>query len=345
MTHIPTDRDSQRESASISDLTSDRISDRNSDRDADTDAPEDASAATGRDHWLQIMGEIGDEAGHFTALGARHWAMFSQEGGQLLVTFDTLAAARARKGQMPHLYDFASNMGWSYLCVIADGETWFRDPAITAFFDKMVYSSFFDGFDRVQFYGAGMAGYAACAYSVTAPGATVVAVAPRATMAPARVPFETRDRAARRLDFTTRYGFAPDMLRAAREAWILRDPLHSADAAQSALFQGNHVTHLNLRLMGDRAEHALQELDILPKLLSAAMKGEMSAVLFANLWRARRKFGGYLKQLLLRTDTAGRETLSYAICANVARRTRAPKFRRRLEEMDAARAAKTAEPV
>lgn len=319
--------------------------DRDHDSDGDSAAPQDAAAATSRDHWLQLMEEIGADTGHFTPIGARHWAIFSQEGGQLLVTFDTLAAARGRKGQMPHLYDFASNMGWSYLCLIAEGETWFRDPAITGFFDKMVQTSFFDGFDRVQFYGAGMAGYAACAYSVTAPGATVLAVAPRATMAPTRVPFETRDRAARRLDFTRRYGFAPDMLRAARDVWILRDPLHSADAAQSALFQGRHITLLNTRLMGDRAEHALQELDILPKLLSAAMKGEMSAGLFASLWRGRRKFGGYLKQLLLRTDMAGREALSYAICANVARRTRAPKFRRRLEEMDAARAEKVIEPA
>ena len=319
--------------------------DRDHDSDGDSDAPEDAAAATSHDHWLQLMGEIGGEAGHFTQIGARHWAIFSQESSQLLVTFDTLAAARARKGQMPHLYDFASTMGWSYLCLIAEGKTWFRDPDLTAYFDKMVKTSFFDGFDRVLFYGAGMAGYAACAYSVTAPGATVLAVAPRATMAPSRVPFETRDRAARRLDFTTRYGFAPDMLRAAREAWILRDPLHGADAAQSALFQGRHITHLNLRLMGDRAEHALQELDILPKLLSATMKGEMSAALFARLWRARRNFGGYLKQLLLRTDTAGREARSYAICSNVARRTRAPKFRRRLDEMEAARAPKTAGPA
>lgn len=311
----------------------------------ESDTPEDASAATNRNSWLALIGRIGCDAGHFTALGAQHWALFAQEGSQLLVTFDTLAAARARKGQMPHHYDFASTMGWSYLCLLADGETWFRDAAVTEFFDDMVDTSFFDGFDRVQFYGAGMAGYAACAYSVTAPGATVLAVAPRATMAPARVPFETRDRAARRLDFTRRYGYAPDMLRAARDVWILRDPHHTADAAQAALFQGRYITLLNIRLMGERAEHALEELDILPKLLSAAMKGEMSAGLFATLWRARRKFGGYLKQLLLRTDTAGREALSYAICANVARRTRAPKFRRRLEEMDAARAKKVSEPA
>lgn len=307
-----------------------------------TEPPEDASAATDRDSWLSIMADIGAEVGYFSALGNRHWAIQSDEGSKLLVTFDTLAAARARKDQMPHLYDFASTMGWSYLCIIAEGETWFRDPALYAAFDAMVDDSFFDGFDHVLFYGAGMAGYAAAAFSVASPGATVMMVAPRATMAPMRVPFETRDRATRRMDFSSRYGFAPDMIRAARDVWILRDPLHGPDSAQAALFQGRHITTLNLRFMGERCEHALSELDILPKLIDAAMRADLTPGLFAQLWRARRKFGGYLKQLLLRTETAGRESLSYAICANVTRRTRAPKFRRRLEEMDAARA--TAQP-
>ena len=304
-----------------------------------------ASAEKGRADWLSRIAQVGQDDGFMTDLGPQHWALFAQENGRLLVTFDTLAAARARPNQMPHLYDFASTMGWSYLCILADGATWFRDPAVYEFFDQMVDEGFFDSFDQVVFYGAGMSGHAACAFSVAAPGASVVAVAPRATMAPARVPFESRDKDARRLDFTTRYGFAPDMVRGARDVWILRDPHHAADATQAALFQGRHVKTLNLRYMGERAEQALMELDILPKLLAATMKGDMSAGLFASLWRARRKFGGYLKQLLQRTDAAGHEPRSYAICANVARRTRAPRFRRRQEDMDAARAKAIKDPV
>ncbi len=291
-----------------------------------------------RAEWLAMLQDNAAEDGSLTPLGIHHWALYTEAGGQLLVTFDTISAARARKGALPHLCEFASVMGWSYLCILADGQTWFRDPAIYAFFDAQIKDDFYDGFDHVLFYGSGMSGYAAAAYSVAAPGASVLTVAPRASMSPARVPFETRDRPARRLDFTVRYGFAPDMLRGARDVWIMRDPFHDADAAQAALFRGHHISTLNLRYMGERAETALEELEILPKLLVAVMNGQMSAGLFAQLWRARRKFGGYLKQLLLRTDTAKRETLSYAICANVARRTRAPRFRKRLEEMNAARA-------
>lgn len=307
--------------------------------------PDDASAARSVAEWLGLMARIGSDQGHFVGLGARHWSYLAEDGPNLLVAFDTLDAARRRKGQMPHLADLAATMGWSYLCLIAQGPTWYRDEAVYAHFDALIDDGVLDAFDKVTFYGAGMAGHAAAAFSVACPGAAVFVIAPRASMAPARVPFETRDRAARRLDFTSRFGFAPDMVRAASQVWILRDPHHAADAAQAALFQGRHVQMLNLRHMADRIESALTELDILPQLIVAAMKGELSEGLLANQWRARRKFGPYLKTLLNKTEAAGREALAFAICANVTRRTRAPKFRRRLEEMTEARAAKALHPA
>ena len=107
--------------------------------------------------------------------------------------------------------------GWSHLCLIAEGDTWFRDPAVYAYFDRLVDDAFFEDFDHVLFYGAGMAGYAACAYSVAAPGAQVLALNPRATLDPAAGRWDDRDRAARRLDFTSRYGYAPDMLEGAAQ--------------------------------------------------------------------------------------------------------------------------------
>lgn len=311
----------------------------------ETDIPEDASDAKDRAGWLSLMARIGQDQGHFRTLGARHWSYLSEDGPSLLVTFDTLEAARRRKGQMPHLADLAAMMGWSYLCLIAEGATWFRDPAVYGHFDQMIDDGVLDAYDRVTFYGAGMAGHAATAFSVACPGSVVLAIAPRASMTPSRVPFETRDRAARRLDFTSRFGFAPDMARAASRVWILRDPHHAPDAAQTALFQGRNTQILNLRHMAERIEPALAELDILSKLIVAAMKGDLSEAMLAELWRARRKFGPYLKALLNKTEAAGREGLAFAICANVARRTRAPKFRRRLEEMTEARAAKAAARV
>lgn len=298
-----------------------------------------ARTALSQAAWLGELGRIGSEDGWFRALGPRHWGLFAQDGPSLLVTFDTVAAAQARKGGLPQLCDLAATMGWSYLCIIAEGPTWFRDPAVYAAFDEMVDENFFDGFDRVLFYGAGMAGHAACTFSVAAPGARVLAVAPRASMAPARVPFEMRDRAARRLDFASRYGFAPDMLRAADRAFLLYDPFHGPDAAQAALFQGRNTSHHFLRLTGEKAEQALVDLDLLPKLVEAALKGDLGAARFGALWRERRRYGPYLKALLARAEAGGSLARVHAVCANVTRRTRAPRFRRRLDEIEASRTA------
>lgn len=299
-----------------------------------------------RAEWFDRIRALAEEEdGSLSPLGPRHWALYLEAGAQLLVTFDTIEAAQQRPGGLPRMQDFASLMGWSYLCILSDGRTCFRDPAVYGHFDARVMEGFFDDFDRVLFYGAGLDGHAAAAFSVAAPGATVLTVAPRATMAPTRVPFETRDKDTRRLDFSTRYGFAPDLVRGAGEVWILRDPCHMPDAAQAAMFHGRHVKVLNLRRLGERSEAVLIDLDILPQLLSAAMKGELTEGLFARLWRARRGHGGYLKQLVLANSAPQHESRAHAICANVSRRTGSAAFRRRLQAMEAERAAKTAQPV
>lgn len=57
---------------------------------------------------------------------------------------------------------------WSSLSLISEGDTWFRDPAVYRYFDRLVDDRFFEGFDEVLFFGAGPCGYAAAAFSVCA---------------------------------------------------------------------------------------------------------------------------------------------------------------------------------
>ena len=61
---------------------------------------------------------------------------------------------------------------------------WFRYPKVHAYFNRLVDDGFFDDLDKVVFYGAGPCGYAAATFSVAAPGATVVAIQPQATLDP-----------------------------------------------------------------------------------------------------------------------------------------------------------------
>lgn len=306
------------------------------DTDTATSLSADLSGATDRDSWLARIDAVGEAAGYFQTVGPRHWALFSDESPTLLVSFETIASARARPGQMPLAQTIATARGWSHLCLIADGETWYRDPAVWSFFDRQVDDCFFEDFDRVVFYGAGMAGYAACAYAVAAPGATVLAVSPYATLSPAIASWDSRHPKARRLDFTSRYGYAPDMVEGAGQVMLIHDPLVRADVMHAALFRAPYVAQLAARHGGAALEDTLIRMGALAPLIEAAGEGRLDAALFHQLWRQRRNDGPYLKTLLALAAQQARPAREKMICRSVTTRMRAPKFQRRLLELQAA---------
>jgi hypothetical protein len=209
-----------------------------------------AGAVSDADWWARIDA-IGEELGYFQPLGARHAAFFLDDGPVLLVTFETAERIRADDdSQMPLGFRIARGQGWSHLCLIAKGPTWYRDPAVWAYFDRLVDDAFFEDFERVVFYGAGMGGYAAAAFSVAAPGATVLAMAPQATLAPDLAGWDPRFMRHRRLDFSSRYGFAPDMTEGASAVYVVYDPARLQDAMHAALFNRPRVTRLPARQLG-----------------------------------------------------------------------------------------------
>ena len=282
---------------------------------------------------LQRLDDLTAEEGHFEPVGARHWALFEDAGTTLIVTFDQMATILASDTGMPWGHGFTRDRGWSHLCFIAEGETHFRDPALYRHFDRLVDDAFFEDFDRVLFFGHGHGAHAACAYAVTAPGAQVLALNPRATLAGREVAWDRRDLAARRLDFTTRYGYAPEMLEGAGKVVVIHDLTQREEAMHSALFRAPWVTRLSAPLMGERIEWALRHMGILPTLIEAAMEGRLTPALFAREWRKRRAFSPYLKALLDKAETARRRGLAIAICRSVTRRLKAPHFARRLAKL------------
>lgn len=295
-----------------------------------------------RANWIAKMEALTDESGYFLTLGPRHFSYFADEGTTLLVSFDTVDAILARDGQMPLAHAHAAARGWSHVCVIADGPTWFRDPAVYAYFDRLVDETFLEEFDTVLFYGAGMGGYAACAYAVAAPGAQVLAIHPRATLDPRQTAWDRRDLAARRLNFTDRYGYAPDMLEGAARVTVIHDPTMAEEAAHAALFRAPYITRLSARHLGDQAETGFVHMGSLPDLLDAAMAGQLTPGLFAESWRKRRTYAPYLRALLNKAEAAGRPGHEAMICRSVTRRLRAPRFAKRLARLMAETAAKVA---
>lgn len=259
----------------------------------------DAGEAETDADWLAIMDEIGAEAGYFEPLGESHSAFFSDLGPVLLVSFESLAAVRrAGGGQMPLGYQIAAPRGWSSLTIVAHDDTWYRDPAVFGFFDRLIDDAFFEDFDRVVFYGAGMGGYGAAAFSVAAPGCTVLALAPQATLDPELAEWDRRFLGARRLDFGQRFGFAPDMVEGCERAFLVYDPGQQVDAVHAAMFRGPQVFKLRARHIGRDPQAELARMNVLRPLVDAACSGSLDAALFFRLWRGRRDSASYLGRLI-----------------------------------------------
>lgn len=291
---------------------------------------------------LSRAAEYGDEAGYFRRLGARHWAFFSDEGTTLLVTFESAERIAAAPDGMPAGLALARSNGWSHLCLIAQGETWYRDAAVYRFFDQMVDDAFFEDFDHVVFYGAGMGAYAACAYSVTAPGSVVLALQPVATLDPAVAGWDRRHRRHRRLSFTDRYGYAPDMVEGAGEVFLLFDPEEQLDAMHAALFARPGVTRLACPRLGPPLEVALTQMKALQPMIEAAAAGRLDGALCRRLLRLRRNYSPYLHRVYSELEAGGRLRLAAILARNVSGRLKAPRFRRRATELEAELAARGA---
>lgn len=287
-------------------------------------------------NWFARIEQIGRDQGYFRWLGDAHAAVFAEAGRTLLVTFETVDAIRQNQpDQLPLGCPLARERGWSHLCVIARCATWYRDKAVYAFFDQLVDDAFFEDFDHVVFYGAGMAGYAAAAYSVTAPGATVILAAPQATLDPEIAGWDPRFLEMRRTSFTDRYGYAPDMTEGAGPVFVIFDPEQNLDAMHAALFKRPHVTLLPCRNLGRDIGGALDAMRVLPSVLTTACTGSFDARLFRIFYRTRRNYSPYLRALLARLEGDGRIWLAALLCRNVADRlSGAARFEARLAQLE-----------
>lgn len=285
--------------------------------------------------WKSQLVALVQEHGEYWVLGKRHFATLVRERPVLLVTFETVHGIRSlSENAHPFGFEMVRAQGWSHLCIVSDGDTWFRDPAIYEFFDDLTDDGFFEEFDRVIFYGAGPCGYAAAAFSVAAPGSVVVAVQPQATLDPRITEWDPRFTDQRHLCFTDRYGFAPDMIEAAEQAFILYDPREEFDAMHAALFRRPNVTRFRMRSMGDALQTRLIEMGILYRIVLLAGRGKLTETAFYRLYRARRGNIPYLRGLMARLDAQERPVLNVRLCRHVTSHMNAPRFRRRLVALE-----------
>ncbi len=284
--------------------------------------------------WLRELEEIGETEGYFSPLGDMHAAVFVDRSQEVLfVCFETMVGVRSQSETgLPLGFDVCEQKGWSHLTVLALGETWYRDRHVYGYFDRLVDEGFFEDFDRVLFYGAGMCGYAAAAFSVVAPGATVISVAPQATLERGLTTWDARFGHTRKMDFTSRYGFAPDMLEAAEAAFVIYDPGETEDAMHAAMFRGANIHRFGYRRGGAAGIDAdLRKLGMVSALGEQAAAEKLDRTAFAGVMRARRQSIQYLRSVLGRLMRDKRHYLAAVFCRAVLKRHSLPRFQQALD--------------
>ena len=286
--------------------------------------------------WQQGIDAIGEEHGYYERLGSDHAALFIDAGPRLLVSFETRDAIRRSPRGLPRGFEMLQRTGWSLLVLICDNEGWFRAPRVWNYVDRLIDEGFFEDFGRVLFYGHHATGYAAAAFSVASPGARVLALRPIATLDPEVAGWDRRHLAARRLDFTSRYGYAPDMIDAAEQVTVVHDPRHAADAVHAALFRRPNVTTLRAAHAGARLEQILDQAGLIPALLELAMEDRLDRAAFARLWRARRDNALYLRGLLRQLESADHPARLARLCRHGLTTPEAAHYARRLEALPGA---------
>lgn len=287
-----------------------------------------------RTDWIEEVAELVEYDGQLTHLGNQHLAAYTEHGKTLIVTFETRQSIEALSPKAQPLgWEMVKSCRWTCLSLISEGDTWFRDPAVYAYFDRLVDDGFFEDFNDVLFFGSGPCGYAAAAYSVACPGARVLSLQPQATLAPRITEWDNRFPEQRKKDFTSRYAYAPDMLEGAAEAFVIYDPKQIEDAMHASLFARPNVTRLRCPRMGASLLVDLLQMGILFDLITTAGLGQLNPARFGKLMRARRNHPAYLRRLLAEVETQERTTLIRALCKNVAGRMNAPRFAQRLDSL------------
>lgn len=293
----------------------------------------DAGATPNKDQWRENLRDIGAAEGFYEELGPKHTALHVGRGDTLIVTFENLDDVyEGGESKMPWGFGFVEKRGWSMLGMMAHDWTWYRDEAVYDFFDRLRDEGFFKQFKRVVFYGASMGGYAAAAFSACVPGAGVVIIAPQATLSRQIAPWETRYRKAWRQDYSTRYGYAPDMVKTAEYVYVFYDPLQPLDSMHAALFRGDNIRKMRCRYFGHRIASMWIKLGILTPVVEGAIEGTLTDRDFYRMLRKRREERRYQREMVDRLEKAGKPARVAQYCEAVLAREPGPKFRKALRK-------------
>ncbi len=283
--------------------------------------------------WQTALRDFVSAHGEYLELDAAHHVMQVGTGDKLIVTFESASDIRnSRDMSLPYGLNLAQEIGnCAVITVMCTRPTWFRSDAVYEFFDHLTDGGVFEDFEHVVFFGTGLGGYGAAAFSIAAPGSDVVVISPQATLDPRMTEWDPRFASQRINSFTDRYGFAPEMAEGARHTLVLYNPDEDVEAMHSALFARPGVTRFRCRHLGHNVEDALEDMGLVPKMIQLALDKKLSLLEFAKIYRARRDYGPYMRSLLTEIEDQDRPQLVAWMASSVLERKTMPRMRRAFE--------------
>ncbi|RYH00976.1 glycosyltransferase family 2 protein [Salipiger sp. IMCC34102] len=214
----------------------------------------------------------------------------------LIVSFDNLSTTRDPSlARETWGYPFYAKQAYSHMGVMAFDRNWYRDEALFDFMESK--RGLFDRFETVVMTGTSMGAYAATAFADLAPGCTVLAYSPQATLDTRRVPWEERFGSGRKQDWSGRYAFAPDHCRKARAVYLIYDPYFEPDRRHAEFYQGDNILHLKSWYASHKSALFLRRAEVLKDITLEAIAGTLTAERYYELYRARRNLPWYLNGL------------------------------------------------
>ncbi|MFT5638873.1 MAG: hypothetical protein ACI861_001696 [Paracoccaceae bacterium] len=212
----------------------------------------------------------------------------------LIVAFDNLSAVNDKSLEREAWGDkFYSDNNWSSLGIIAFDANWYRDEILFDYLEGLRDQGFFRRFKNVIFTGTSMGAYAAAAFCGLSPGAIVIAYSPQSTLKKSLVPWEKRFNRGRQQDWSGRYADAATLTETAKKVYLCYDPYMEGDKIHALRFSGDNIIHLHSNYVGHKTVVFMRRAGILKDVTGMCITGEMTAAIYNDLYRSRRKLPWY----------------------------------------------------